>query len=43
MGGQDHVAGPIGDRGVRMGCGVVKQLLDLAHGVCCWDCLLRRD
>ena len=43
MGDQYHVAGPIGYSGVRMGYGIVKQLLDLAHGVCCWACLLRCD
>ena len=26
-----------------MGCGIVKKLLDLAHGVCCWAFLLRCD
>ena len=41
MGIQDHVAGPIGYSGVWMGCSIVKKLLDLAHGVFCWACLLR--
>ena len=43
MGGQYHVTEPIGYRGVRMGCGIVKQLLDLAPGIFCWDCLLNCD
>ena len=24
-----------------MGCGIVKQFLDIVHGVCCWACFLR--
>ena len=43
MGVQYHVSGQIGYSGIRMGCGIVKKLLDLAHGVCCWACLLRFD
>ena len=43
MGGQYHVAGPIGYRSVQMGYAIVKQLLDIAHGVCCWACLLLCD
>ena len=43
MGGQYHVSGLIGYSSVWMGCGIVKKLFDLVHGVCCWSCLLRYD